>query len=115
MNYYSKAKYGNKKVQIGDITFDSQKEANRYAELKMLERCGAIKQLELQKKFVLIPAQYIDGKCVEKSVSYYADFCYFDDERGMTVIEDTKGVKTPDYIIKRKLMLYIHGIRIVEI
>ena len=56
MYYQSKAKYGNKKVQVDGITFDSRKEANRYAELKMLEKCGAIKQLELQKKFVLIPA-----------------------------------------------------------
>ena len=119
MNYYSKAKYGNKKVRVDGITFDSQKEANRYAELKMLEKCGAIKQLELQKNFVLIPAQFemVNGKkeCIERACRYKADFYYYDCEKLKFVCEDTKGFKTKDYIIKRKLMLYIHGIRVVEI
>lgn len=112
------------------IEFDSKKEAQRYAELLLLKRCGKIKDLELQKIFELIPAQYETstdvytrgankgkakpGKCIEKAVTYKADF-YYIDENGRTVVEDTKGFKTKDYIIKRKLMLYIHGIRIVEI
>lgn len=108
-------KYGNKKITIDGITFDSKKEANRYCELKILERGGVIFGLKTQKEFILIPAQYIDGKCVERACKYKADFYYFDKEHGKYVVEDTKGFRTKDYIIKRKLMLYVHNIRIVEI
>lgn len=112
-------KYGNKKVRYNGIVFDSRKEANRYAELKLLERAGKIAELQLQKEYVLIPAQYriVNGKkkCIEKSCKYKADFDYYDCEKRENVCEDTKGFKTKDYIIKRKLMLYVHGIRIVEI
>lgn len=112
-------KYGNKKVEVDGIKFDSKKEAKRYEELKLLERGGAILDLELQKSFQLLPAQYriVNGKkkCVERAVIYKADFYYYDKEKKCFVCEDTKGFKTKDYIIKRKLMLYVHGIRIVEI
>lgn len=106
------AKYGNRKVTIDGITYDSRKEAVRHRELMLLERAGKINSLERQKPFVLIPAQYIDEKCVERAVKYIADFYYIED--GNPVVEDTKGFKTKDYIIKRKLMLSIHGIRIKE-
>lgn len=122
-------KYGNKKTQTDGIFFDSKKEARRYAELKMMLKVGAISNLELQKPFELIPAQYEpvarygkngkrlkDGKkCIEKSCVYKADFVYIDNETGQQVVEDTKGMRTTDYIIKRKLMLYVHGIKIKEI
>lgn len=108
-------KYGNKKVQLDGIVFDSRKEANRYAELKLLQAGGVIKDLELQKEFILIPAQYVNGKCVERACKYKADFYYYDCERKEYICEDTKGFKTKDYIIKRKLMLYVHGIRIIEV
>ena len=122
-------KYHSKKTVIDGITFDSKKEAERYSELKLLERCGAISNLELQKVYELIPAQYElyerygkngyrlkDGKkCIEKSCVYKADFVYIDNETGQQVVEDTKGMRTTDYIIKRKLMLYVHGIKIKEI
>lgn len=108
-------KYGNKKVQLDGITFDSRKEANRYAELKLMQKGGAIKDLELQKEFEIIPAQYIDGKCVERACKYKADFYYYDNFAQEWCCEDTKGFKTKDYIIKRKLMLFVHGIRIIEI
>lgn len=108
-------KYGNKKVKLDGIAFDSKKEAMRYAELKLLQRAGEISELELQKEFVLIPSQRIDGKVVEKSCKYKADFYYRDNKSGKYICEDTKGFKTREYIIKRKLMLYIHGIRIVEL
>lgn len=52
---------------------------------------------------------------LERSVKYIADFVYTDKATGQTVVEDTKGVRTKEYIIKRKLMLYLHGIRIKEI
>lgn len=120
-------KYNNKKVTIDGITFDSVHEANRYKELKLLERAGKIHGLELQVKFVLIPAQYKvverygekgqrlkDGrKCIEKECSYIADFVYY--QHGVKVVEDAKGVRTKEYIIKRKLMLYMHGIQIKEV
>lgn len=111
---YPKAnKYGNKKVTFDGIEFDSKKEARRYAELKMLQKAGMIKDLELQKKYELIPSQYINKRCVEREVAYKADFVY--KQNGETIVEDTKGMKTKEYIIKRKLMLYVHGIRIKEV
>ena len=106
-------KYYSKKVTINGITFDSKKEANRYSELVLLERAGKIRNLERQVKFELIPYQRIDGKIVERSCYYIADFVYQED--GKTVVEDTKGYKTKDYIIKRKLMLFLKGIRIKEV
>lgn len=117
-------KYRNKKVTADGITFDSKKEAKRYAELKLLERAGEIKHLALQVPFELIPTQReLDtigknggvhkGKVIERAVIYKADFTYW--QGNEFVVEDTKGFRTPEYVIKRKLMLYIHGIQIREI
>jgi len=117
-------KYKNKKIVVNGITFDSKKEADRYNELLLLETAGLISNLQRQVKFVLIPTQrepdttgsrggIRKGKVIEKECVYIADFVYTED--GKTVVEDTKGFKTKDYIIKRKLMLYIHGIRIQEV
>jgi hypothetical protein len=98
---------------------DSQREANRWIELKLLERAGHIKNLQRQVKFILIPKQteYVGKKVkvLERECSYIADFVYIDNETEKTVVEDTKGMRTKDYIIKRKLMLYIHKIRIREV
>lgn len=124
---WGKPKYGNRKVTIDGITFDSAHEADRYRELSLMQRAGLISGLELQKPYELIPTQYEtvacygkrgqrlqDGrKCLEKSVVYIADFVY--DQGGVTIVEDAKGMRTPDYIIKRKLMLYVHGVRIKEV
>lgn len=109
------AKYRNKKTVIDGMTFDSKKEARRYSELLLLERAGAIHNLQTQVKYVLIPSQRdpVTGKVIERECAYKADFVYT--ENGETVIEDTKGFRTKDYIIKRKLMLQVHGIRIREI
>ncbi len=120
------SKYHNRKVTVDGITFDSIKEANRYKELKVLERAGQVHDLQLQVKFKLIPAQreWTDettksgkpkkGKLIEKEVSYYADFTYRN-RYGLLVVEDAKGYKTPEYILKRKMMLYFHGIRVREV
>lgn len=105
-------KYHNKKIVVDGETFDSAKEYSRWCELKMLERAGEIADLERQKRFELIPTQKIDGKTVERPLSYIADFCYV--ENGKPVVEDCKGMRTDVYIIKRKLMLFIHGIRVRE-
>lgn len=117
MKFYnnSKTKYKSKKTIIDGITFASKKEAKRYSELKLLLKCGQIADLELQKEFILLPSQKGEnGKVKERSVKYKADFVY-KDKNGKQIVEDTKGFKTAEYIIKRKLMLYIHNIEIQEI
>lgn len=121
----AKSKYHAKKVWLGGIQFDSKHEAERYVILKEMQRVGEISDLRLQVEFELIPAQYAPdtvgkrggirkGKLLERKCCYIADFVYTDKD-GSTVVEDTKGFRTPDYIIKRKLMRYIHGIAIREI
>ena len=123
--YRNKSKYGANKAVVDGITFDSRHEARRYSELKLLERAGEISDLELQVKFVLIPAQkepdrigarggVIKGKTIERECSYIADFVY-KDKSGVQVVEDAKGMKTEVYKIKRKLMLFVHGIQIKEV
>lgn len=110
------SKYGARKCTFNGITFDSQKEAQRYFELSMLERGKVITDLKRQESFVLIPNQYDeDGKLIERAVNYIADFVYTDNKTGQTVVEDTKGFRTKEYIIKRKLMLERYGIRIREV
>lgn len=107
-------KYGNAKVTINGEKFDSKREARRYQELLLLQKAGKIANLQRQVKYVLIPAQRIDGKVVERECYYAADFVYRDVATGKEIVEDSKGMRTKDYIIKRKLMLYVHGIRITE-
>ena len=122
------SKYKNTIITIGNKVFDSKHESKRWQELCLLQRAGKITDLQRQVKFVLIPTQYEkflrysektgkrlkDGiRTLEQECSYVADFVYMQD--GKQVVEDTKGVKTKDYIIKRKLMLYVHGIRIKEV
>lgn len=110
------SKYGAKKVTIDGITFDSMKEANRWCELKLLVRGKVITELERQVRFELVPAQYDKhGKLLERSISYVADFVYIDMKTGERIVEDTKGFKTQEYIMKRKLMLYFYHIRIREV
>lgn len=126
---YTGNKYGSKKVRIDGIVFDSKKEARRYQELLSLERAGAIQNLRRQVKYVLIPAQHEkstqvytkgpqkglskQGRLIERECSYIADFVYTRD--GETVVEDTKGFRTKEYVIKRKLLLYTYGLRINEL
>ena len=119
-----RAKYHNRKITRDGETFDSRKEFRRYEELQLLQQAGEIKNLRRQVKFLLIPTQREPskigsrggvkrGKLLERECSYIADFVY--GENGKMVVEDTKGVRTKDYIIKRKLMLYVYGIRIREV
>lgn len=120
-------KYHNHKIERDGEKFDSAKEYRRYCELKLMEKAGMIHGLERQKKFVLIPAQREPdtvgkrggkhkGKLIEREVVYYSDFFYYTKE-GDAVVEDVKSeaTKTPQYILKRKLMLHVHGIRIREV
>ena len=126
-----KSKYGAKKQTITNsdgtvITFDSKKEMRRFVELRYMEQAGLISDLKRQVKFVLIPAQRepdtqgkrggtIKGKLIERECAYIADFVYIDSHTGEQIVEDTKGVRTPEYIIKRKMLLYFYGIRIQEV
>ena len=125
-----KSKYYNVKTRALDGTvFDSYKEARRWDQLALLQKAGKITDLQRQVKYELIPAQYEtferyskkgerlkDGtRLLERKVEYVADFCYTDAETGENIVEDTKGVRTKDYILKRKLMLAVHGIRIKEV
>lgn len=123
--FQPESKYHSKKVTVGDETFDSTEEYRRFCELKLLLRAKKIFDLQRQVKFVLIPTQrepdtfgvrggVKKGRIIEQECSYIADFVYVND-KGEKVVEDTKGVRTKEYIIKRKLMLFVHGIRIQEI
>lgn len=105
-------KYHAQKTRLDGMTFDSQKEARRYAELRLLERAGQIKDLRHQVKHELIPAQKVNGRIAERACGYIADFVY--EENGQTVVEDVKGFRTKEYLIKRKLMLRVHGIKTRE-
>jgi len=110
------SKYKNRKVETPDGTFDSVKEYSRWQELKLLQRAGEIYDLQRQVPFVLIPTQKDDrGKVIEREVRYIADFTYREKCGNRLVVEDTKGMKTKEYILKRKMMLYRLGIRIQEV
>lgn len=109
------SKYFNRKLKAPDgQEFDSIKEFHRWGCLRLLERAGKIQQLKRQVKFVLIPAQKDEktGKVIERECSYVADFTYY--ENNEYVVEDCKGYKTEVYRLKKKLMLWVHGIRIKE-
>lgn len=125
----SKSKYNAKKVEIDGIRFDSVKESRRFLELKAMQEAEVISDLRRQVKYVLIPAQRepetvgkrggkIKGKLLERECSYVADFVY-KDSQGNTIVEDVKGYRGGGayeiFKIKRKLMLYVHGIKIIEI
>lgn len=112
-------KYNAVKHVVDGITFDSGHEADRYRQLKILERAGKISDLQTQVKFELIPSQKnAIGRVIEKPCSYYADFVY-KDANGVQVVEDAKGDKQSTayslFVIKRKLMLYRYGIRVIEV
>jgi len=113
-----KSKYGNTKTQVGDIKFDSKKEAKRYNDLMVMAHAGQITELQRQVKFTLMEAQYrvVDGKkkCVERECTYIADFVYTD-YKGDKIVEDAKGMKTDIYRLKKKMMLHFHNIQIKEV
>lgn len=114
-----KAKYRNKPKVLNGIKFDSQKEARRYQELKLLERAGKIKDLEIQPKFSLVKGVKFRGdKRAKPDLRYFADFAYTDMETGERVVEDVKSVATKEsavYKMKRHMMLAIHGIEVKEV
>lgn len=111
------SKYNNRKVELDGFTFDSQKEARRYSELKILVRVGEISELELQKSFVLAESVKFNNEPRAKpAIRYVADFSYM--ENGVMIVEDVKSKTTkslPAYRLKKHLMKSIHGIEIQEI
>ena len=121
-----KNKYNAKKVNICGIDFDSRKEGMRWLALKDMEGRGEISGLRRQVPFELLPAIHRDEvvhlktkdktvtKLVQRAVHYVADFVYYDKD-GNQVVEDTKGLRLPDYILKKKMMLALLGIEIHEI
>ena len=126
-----KSKYGAKKITRDGEVFDSLREYRRFCELSLLEKSGDITELKRQVTFQLIPTQREEpcavykrgkskgepkpGRVLEKEVNYIADFVYTDRLTGEVIVEDVKGFKTKDYILKRKMVLYFHGIRIREV
>lgn len=124
--YGPKNKYHAKKVNICGIEFDSKKEGMRWLLLKDMERTGEISDLRRQVPFELLPAIYrdevvhlktkdkVERRLVQRAVHYVADFVYTDKE-GKRHVEDTKGLRLPDYILKKKMMLALKGIEIKEI
>lgn len=120
----SRNKYRNKKIQVNGETFDSMKELRRWRDLKLLEKAGEITELRRQVPFELLPNQREPdkigprggrkpGRTIERKAVYVADFVYRD-RAGQEVIEDCKGMRTKEYILKRKLLLFRFGIRILE-
>ena len=120
-NPAKESKYHSEKVTIDGETFDSRREARRWMDLRLLEQAGEIRDLRRQVKYILIPTQREEGdgkklgKLLEKEASYIADFVYQDARTGETIVEDSKGFRTDAYILKRKLMLWVHGIKITEV
>jgi hypothetical protein len=101
-----RSKFGNHKTVVDGIKFDSKAEATRYSVLKVLQAAGVVADLRLQVPYELA----VNGL---KVCRYIADFVYTID--GKEVVEDVKGVRTPEYQLKRKLMLAVFGIEIQEI
>lgn len=111
----AKSKYGNQKVKTDDgLTFDSKAEYRRWCELQILVRAREIKDLQRQVPFELVPAQVSPDGTKLRGIVYVADFTYRD-KAGRLVVEDPKGASTAEWIIKKKLMLHVHGIWVKEI
>ena len=124
--YYKRGKYGNKKTPIDGHIFDSKKEAERYIQLRAMQKQGDISGLELQKKFILIPTQREPdiigprggrkpGELIFPEISYIADFVYYDERSKGFVVEDVKGYRTDVYKLKKAMMYWIHGIKVREV
>jgi hypothetical protein len=106
-------KYHNVKTTIDGITFDSKKEAVRFCELRLLERAGEISGLQLQPKFLIQEAYIKNGRKVQ-AIYYIADFSYRE-KNGRFVVEDVKGQRTHDYLLKKKLIEYRYDFEITEV
>lgn len=123
---YRKSKYGNKKAKANGKVFDSKTERSRYYTLQMLEKAGEISDLRMQVPFEIIPAVYETQevqlktkvktvqKLVQRAAHYVADFVYKDKD-GNEIVEDSKGFRTAEYLLKKKMMRAFLGITIKEV
>lgn len=102
-----KSKYRNTSTMVDGIKFDSKKEAKRYKELVILQKAGMIGQLRLQ-----VPYELIAKNGNNRACTYRADFVYMLTETGETIVEDCKGMATPEFKLKKKLMKSVHNIDI---
>lgn len=121
-----RSKYGNKKAKHDGMIFDSRRERNRYIILSALQRAGEISDLRMQVTYELLPAIYemeekqlktkvkMVQRCAQRAVHYIADFVYKDKE-GNEVVEDAKGLRTKEYLLKKKMMRSLLGIQIKEV
>lgn len=109
--WYGRSKYHARKTTVDGITFDSEREAYRYLELKGMEEDGVIEDLRRQVRYELVPAFDVDGRHY-RPVYYVADFTYVED--GKEVVEDVKGMRTDVYKLKSKLFARRYGISIKE-
>jgi hypothetical protein len=107
-------KYGNKHTEIDGEKFDSGAEAKRWVDLLWLAKAGKLHSLRRQVIYELIPKQARPSGGFERPCSYIADFVYTD-EKGKQVVEDVKGASPDVWVIKRKLMLRVHGVEVVEV
>ena len=111
-----KSKYGNIKCEYEGIKFDSKAERKRYITLLLWQQSGVISDLELQVKYVLTASKKRDDNSTERASEYKCDFQYKHGETGRLIVEDVKGGKcTPEFILKRKMMLEKYGITVREI
>lgn len=99
-----RSKFNAKKTTVDGIVFDSKREAARYVELRDLERKGIVSNIQRQVRVELVPPFDVDGKHF-RGIYYVVDFVYEDSE-GNEIWEDVKGMKTPVYLLKRKLVAY---------
>ena len=112
------SKYGNQKTYADGIIFDSKKEANRYLELKLMEKAHLIKDIRLQPKYQLIPEiKGPKGGLIQRPIYYVADFEYYEKKGNdwLRVVEDVKGMRTEVYKLKKKLFRWKYGIEIKEV
>lgn len=100
------SKYHNRKTEVDGIVFDSKKEADYYCTLKMLKMAGRIKDFQMQVPFELQP-KYKYGNKTIRSIKYVADFIVTYDDDHVEVV-DVKGVRTKEYMLKKKILLYQH-------
>ena len=107
------SKYHNIKTTIDGITFDSKKEAARFCELRLMERAKLIRDLKLQPRFEIQPSYIKNGRKV-RAIEYIADFSYYN-ESGKFIVEDVKGKRTKDYLLKKKLIEYRYDFEITEV
>jgi dsDNA-binding SOS-regulon protein len=107
-------KYGAQRTEVDGVKFSSKAEARRYQELRLLEKAGEVKELELQPKFPLHAPQRGSSQH-EKVSTYIADFRYRRGPKGVLVIEDVKGMRTPLYRLKKKWMEVQYGLKITEV